>query len=397
MNAPLPIAYVIGQLGYGGAERQLYECASHLDRSEFQPVVYSLTPEIEPYGRLLREQGIEVVALARRRRGDFLRAIELGRLLKRQGAALVHSFLAMDGITTTLACRSFARSAVPILSARCVSERRDRLREGMIGMSYRRARLVVCNAAEVARFVVGSYGVDPERIRVVYNGIRVGRFAACASRVFAGHATTVGIMCRLEPAKNVELFLRAAALLARRHSDLRFVVAGDGSAREGLVRLARELGISRVVHFAGMCDDVAAVLAGFDILVHTSNHEGFSNSLLEAMAAGLPVVTTRVGGAAELICDGHTGLLVRPGALEEVVAAVERLLADATLRVALGRSAAERVRRNFSVERMVEGMVKVYREALGMEGMRRESAEDSGSRDRPRGAAAAGGLASFGS
>lgn len=396
MNAPLPIAYVIGQLGYGGAERQLYECVSHLDRSEFQPVVYSLTSEIEPYGRMLREQGIAVVALARRRTGDFLRAIELGRLLKRQGAALVHSFLAMDGITTTLACRSFARSAVPILSARCVSERRDRLREAMIGMSYRGARLVVCNAAEVARFVVASYGVHPERIRVVYNGIRVSRFAFLASRVSAKRATTVGIMCRLEPAKNVELFLRAAALLARRHSDLRFVVAGDGSAREGLVRVAQELGIAQVVRFAGMCDDVAAVLGSFDILVHTSNHEGLSNSLLEAMAAGLPVVATRVGGAAELVCDGRTGLLVRPGALEEVVAAVERLLEDATLRVALGCSAAERVRRDFSVERMIEGMVRVYREALGMEGVRRRSAEGNVGRGCSGGAAAADGLACLG-
>ncbi len=368
----LRIAYVIGQLGHGGAERQLYECVSHLDPEQFDSMVYSLTPEIHPYGDLLLDRGVPVVGLKRRGRGDLARVVELGRLLRKQQPDLVHSFLAMDGITATLACKWFVPTSLRLLSARCVSVKRDWLREVAIGRSYRSAALVVCNAQQVARFLVSSYRVDPARIRVVYNGVRAHEFALPRRIAREGRgrlgdkSPVVGIVCRLEPAKNVSLFIRAAAILANDYPDLGFMVAGDGSSRAELEKLSRERGLEGRIRFVGMRDDVPALLARFDLLLHTSNHEGFSNSVLEAMAAGLPVVATEVGGLQELISDGETGLLVPAGDLEALVAAAKRLLGDWQLAEEMGRKAAEHVRHRFTVHSMVQDMVRVYQEGLGL-------------------------------
>ena len=141
----------------------------------------------------------------------------------------------------------------------------------------------------------------------------------------------------LVPGKGYDILLEALGSLARSGAAFEVVLAGDGPERGGLVQLTDRLGLRDRVQFLGEVSDVPGLMAGGHVLAHPSLSEGLSNTLLEAMAEGLPVVTTSVGGNPEIIEDGRTGLIVPPRAVEAISLALGRLLADPSLRGADGR------------------------------------------------------------
>jgi glycosyltransferase involved in cell wall biosynthesis len=174
----------------------------------------------------------------------------------------------------------------------------------------------------------------------------------------------VGIVGRIFPIKNHRLFLDAAARVGARHGDARFVVVGDGSLRPEIERRAIELGIGARVIFTGWRQDLARICADLDLLVVSSDNEGTPVSAIEAMAAGRPVVATRVGGLVDLIEDGRTGRLVPPRDPAALAEAMGALIDDPAARAAMGevarRSAAER----FRAERLVEDVERLYDELV---------------------------------
>jgi glycosyltransferase involved in cell wall biosynthesis len=155
---------------------------------------------------------------------------------------------------------------------------------------------------------------------------------------------TVGIVGRLVPIKNHRLFLRAAALVARRDPRVRFAVVGDGPLRPRLERLAAEAGLKEKVHFLGWRRGMRRVYDRLDVLVLTSDNEGLPYALLEAMSMGLPVVATRVGGIPDVLEDGVQGFLVPRGDAEAVGSAILRILEDGELARRMGQRGRERVR-----------------------------------------------------
>jgi glycosyltransferase involved in cell wall biosynthesis len=160
------------------------------------------------------------------------------------------------------------------------------------------------------------------------------------------------------------LFLGAAAELATLYPDLSFVIAGEGTLRERMVTRARELGLAARVAFVGTTDDVPALLASLDQFWLTSDWEGTPNVVLEAMAAGLPVVATAVGGTPEIVDDGNTGLLIPRGDQAALVSASRRLLDDPAEASDLGTKAQAAARQRFSISAMVAATEAVYREVL---------------------------------
>jgi glycosyltransferase involved in cell wall biosynthesis len=189
----------------------------------------------------------------------------------------------------------------------------------------------------------------------------------------------VGIVGRLAPVKDHELFLRAAGLLARRRPEARFVVVGGGPREPELRSLAADLGVGDRVHFLGLRTDLARIYAGLDALTLTSRHEGTPLSILEAMAAGCPVVATAVGGVPDLVESefsgpvGHRtfqpssrqrGLLVGERTPEAVAAALERLITEPPLRHSLVDEARRYVRRFHGLDRLLDDVEEVYRRVL---------------------------------
>ncbi len=232
--------------------------------------------------------------------------------------------------------------------------------------------MVACSAS-VRDHVAERVGLDPGRITVVYNGVETARFADAPERAAARgalglplDAPLVALVGRLCAQKGQEELLRAAPSILRRHPSARLVLAGeaDEPATEARLRsLAAELGVAQAVHFAGFVADVPALYAAADLVVAPSRWEGFGLALVEAMAAGRPIVATRAGAIPEVVAEGETALLVAPGDPAALAEAVAGLLADPVALAELGRRGRERARR-FSWERAGHALDTLYRHTL---------------------------------
>lgn len=218
---------------------------------------------------------------------------------------------------------------------------------------------VAVNAGHMAPPFLALPGWTPERVVTIHNGIRPhrrrrARGAVRAALGLAPDVPVIGTVARLARQKRLDRFLRVlAALPAGVHA----VVAGEGEERAALTSLAGELGLGGRVHFLGHRDDVADVLGALDVYLVTSDREGMSNAMVEALAAGVPVVSTPVSGAAEALdplADGTAPGVVATVEAETLAAAVSRLLADPALRHGMAAAARARAAERFSYERMID-------------------------------------------
>ena len=208
-------------------------------------------------------------------------------------------------------------------------------------------------------------GVAADRIRVIHSGIDAGRFAAReGAQTSCGDALVVGTVAHLEKRKGHRYLLEAAQLLKGRGYAFKLMLAGSGSLRQPLEEMAQALGLAEQVSFFGFVSDVPKFLASLDIFALPSLYEGLGVAALEAMAAGKAVVASRVGGLAELVNDGETGLLVPPGNARELAAAIAKLIEDKELRSSFGHKGAARVRDQFTMQEMAKKTEACYYEML---------------------------------
>ena len=226
--------------------------------------------------------------------------------------------------------------------------------------AYRCATKVVANSPAARRALLNE-GIPHRSIAVIANGVDAG---AGVPRPPAPRRHTIITVANLRPEKNHELLLRAAAGLVRRFPDLRLQFVGDGPRRGALAALAQSLGLERHVEFLGHRDDVADLLAAADIFVLPSRSEALPNSVLEAMAAGLPVVASAVGGLTDVIDDGRTGALVPPDDPVALATAMQRILEHPRLADTLGTNAREAVIGRYSFDRMANEFEALYRSQL---------------------------------
>ena len=209
------------------------------------------------------------------------------------------------------------------------------------------------------------------RLRVLPLGLELDRFVAADT--CRGHlrrelgvkpdTPLTGIVARLVPIKAHETFVAVAALLARR-TDAHFVVVGDGERRAELERLAGNAGMNDRIHFLGWRADLERIYADLDVVVLTSRNEGSPVALIESMAAGRPVVATRVGGVPDVVQDGVSGLLVGVGDVEGLASAVEQLINDPARGRLMGQAGRERVQRMYGAERLLRDIDALYQELL---------------------------------
>lgn len=204
--------------------------------------------------------------------------------------------------------------------------------------------------------IVADFSRDPRAV-VIYPGINVSLFPE-ARRAHNGFV--IGTACRLEPVKGLTYLLEALATLAREFDDLRLEIAGDGSLRSFLQQESHRLGVSGRVSFIGWREDLPAVMANWDAFVLPSLDEGFPIAALEAMAAGLPVIASAVGGLLEMVQDGETGCLIPAAAPAELTRQLREIICDGRRRQAMGIAGRQRALRHFSIPRMVEQTTAVY-------------------------------------
>ena len=346
---------VVLSLNPGGTERLVVEIVRRLG-SELPMAVCCLDEE-GAWGEELKADGISVKAL---RRGAGFRPM-IGRAIAQFAVAhdidVLHCHHYSPFVYGCLA-RAWRRNLRVIftehgrLSDAAPSRKR---RAANMGLS-RAPHQVVAVSADLRRHLVAE-GFPEHQVDVVYNGIPVGpapdaTSRSCARRVFAVSDQTivVGTIARLDPVKDLDTLVRAVASLSHR-LPIMLAVIGDGAERHALEELSART--PATVRFLGHRDDARQLLAGCDAYANSSIHEGISLTILEAMAARLPIVATRVGGTPEII-DASCGRLVPPRDPGAMAGALSALASDSGLRDDLGRAARRQVEERFTIERMVD-------------------------------------------
>jgi glycosyltransferase involved in cell wall biosynthesis len=217
---------------------------------------------------------------------------------------------------------------------------------------------IISVSALGARDAVQYKIAQESQVTCILNGIPDHRSRASLDH---DHGASCTMVARFTDFKDHGLLLRA---FARVPGEARLKLVGDGSTLAAAQKLAEELGIRERVEFKGARGDVPEILAQTDVFVLASKTETLPISILEAMRAGLPVVASDVGGVSEEVLDGETGILVAPGSVEELSAALRRLLADKSLRIAMGRAGRRRFEEYFRADKMIQQTEKVYRQVL---------------------------------
>lgn len=360
----------------GGTERQVVNLARGIDSSRFDLHLASLSH----CGELLDELDTLNVPQPEFKIASLYdpftgwQVMRLAGYLRKNLIQIVHSYGFYPNVFSVLAAR-LAGTAIVVASIRDTGEILAPMRRRAQRMVCRLAHCIVVNADAVRQSLVNQ-GYNPARIVVIRNGIEMSRFnprnTGARSRVreelgMPNSVRLVVVSSRLNQMKGVEYFLDAAAELARRFPDVRFLIVGDGASRKELEQQARLLGLEQRVFFTGFRTDVPEVLQEAAVSVLPSLSEGLSNSLLESMASGVPVVATQVGGNPELVEDGVTGALVPPKDSKALLFAITRLLEDGNLAARFSQAGRQRAESLFSVERAVAETQTLYQRLL-MEG-----------------------------
>jgi len=217
----------------------------------------------------------------------------------------------------------------------------------------------------VAESLYSQSVFDAKKVVTIHNGINLTQFASVEARQASSQKFRVGTAGHIAPIKGQEDFVRAAAIVIQNHPDVEFVMAGEDKSRSranrmALEKLIRELGLEENVTLIGWVDDMPQFLSTLDLFVSSARSEPFGLAIVEAMAAGVPVVATASEGALEIIDDQRSGRLVPIGDLPSMAKVIDQLINDATERRRLAQNAKAVAREQFSLERMVERTEEVY-------------------------------------
>jgi glycosyltransferase involved in cell wall biosynthesis len=349
----------------GGAERLAVQVAARLDRDRFESILCASRRTDEPLlDQELAEAGVEVLALGRRSKLDLLAWRPQVRRLAE--VDVVHAHMFGSNVWGTVLGRL---KHVPVVVAHEHTwsfegqPLRRLLDRELVG---RFADAFIAVAEEDRRKMIEVEGVDPDTIRLIPNGIpdpEPGDGAAVRHELGIGKdAPVIGVVCELRAQKALEVLFASAARLRQEFPELRVLVAGDGPERANLEQEARRLDLDGTVQLLGIRRDVPALLDALDVAVLSSDYEGSPLSVMEYMAAGKPVVSTRVGGVPELVQDGVHGLLVEPRDPDALARAIRRLLLDPAEATRLGEHGRERQQRELSLDAMVRKIEDLYEE-----------------------------------
>jgi sugar transferase (PEP-CTERM/EpsH1 system associated) len=366
----ISVIHLITELSTGGAQIALLRLLTGLDRDRFSPAVVCLYNGDTTIARQIRALCIPVTDLGMTAKWRWDALWRLCCLLRRERPTILHTWMFHANVPGRIMGRLVG---VPII----ITSRRNENIGGHLRETLNRwtSRLddrviAVCESARQAE--IKRARVPPDKVVTIYNGIDPERFITSDPqppevRKILGvpaKAPLLGLVARLHRQKGLGDLLTAVAWVRERVPDVRLLLIGEGELRDELEAQARALGLSGAVIFAGTRTDVAEIVAALDIFVLPSLWEGTSNAVLEAMAAGLPIVATAVGGTPEVVVDGVTGLLVPPRDPSALAGALVTLLHDADLRHRMGRAGRERVKQYFSLERMVRRTEALYEELL---------------------------------
>jgi glycosyltransferase involved in cell wall biosynthesis len=383
----IKVLHVITRLIVGGAQETAMLLCQHLDPTRYDCTLVT-GEETGPEGELhseSRARGValefepdlfrEIVPLR-----DIAATVSLTRRMFRGQYDIVHLHSSKAGIVGRLAARL---AEVPVVVHTVHGWGFNDEQHRLVSSTYQsleRACARWCDALVVVGSPYRDEGLalgigEPSQYHLIRSGIEIGayrdvqvdRAAMRASLGIPADAIVIGNVGRLSPPKCPELMVQAFARLATRHANAHLVLVGDGWQRAEVEAEVARLGLTPRVHLLGLRRDVPELLRTFDVFMMSSSREGLPRTLPQAMAAGLPVVATHVGGIPDAVHEGETGFLVPSGDVAALADRLERLVSDPALRVRLGEGGRRRVE-EFSVETMVRRTEALYERLLARRG-----------------------------
>ena len=374
MTSPLvarvPVVFALDTMRDGGTELNAVRTAERLDRKRFDLRIVCLDDQ-GPLAERYRAMDIPVVTLPLHSlygRSMLSSGRRLARYLRDEHVQIVHAHDMYTNIFAT-PWALLARTPVVITSRRWWHSLPNRKLQLGNRAAFHMSDAVLANSPQVARSVAEREGVRSDRIWHVTNFVDAAAFEPLGDELRASArvqwgipdgALIVGCVARLVAVKDHETLLNAFALVRQSCPSAHLVLVGDGESRSGLEALAARIAVRDAVSFVGEVRDGANHHRMFDVSVLCSLSEGFPNSLVEAMAAGVPIVATGVGGILDAVTDGENGLLVPPRDPRALARGVTRLLGSATLRNAMGRAGRTRAETRYGAESALAALEGMY-------------------------------------
>ena len=358
------VALAIESSGPGGAENMVLALARALRERGDEPVLVSLRPGWMT--ERAEREGLPVWIVPQKPGLDLAWVPRFAARLRRERIGVLHAHEFAMNVYGGAAARLAGVRAVATIHGRQWVTARPR-RALAYRVLHRLGMPVVAVSHDLAGFLAAGLGIAQSRIEVVHNGIEVAPLpdAGAATELRRAARAALGVPAagdllvavgNLYPVKDHATLVRALA----RTPEARVAIAGRGGEESALRELAAELGVSDRLHLLGLRDDVERVFAAGDVFVQPSRSEGLPLAVLEAMAAGLPVVASRVGGMPEAVRDGESGYLVPPAEPEVLADALRKVLEAPDRGLSLGRAGWERVRSDFSLDHMTARYRALY-------------------------------------
>jgi len=362
----LKVAHIVPMLGPGGAERVAVDIVKGVDRQRFEPMVISIWRRLEcDLDRLLDDSDLPVVYLGKGWGFDGRTYHRLHRVLRHCRPDIVHTHLHV--LRYALPSLLLLRNVSSLHTVHNLAEREVEPRARCIqSYALNHGVVPVAVSEEVAISLKRLYGI--QQCHVVPNGIPIDAFAHPrtarkewrAREGFRDDQVLFVCVARFSPQKNHELLLKAFAQGPASDRSAHLVLIGDGVLREQVKEQAKDLALNGQIHFLGLRNDISDALRATDVFVLSSEWEGNPLSVMEAMASGLPIVSTAVGGVPDLLANGREGFLVPPGDVTGFSGSMTYLLRDVGTRRSMGKAAAQRAKQDFDVSRMVRSYEQLY-------------------------------------
>ena len=375
MTSPALIAHVIYRLDVGGLENGLVNLINRLPDGKFRHAVICLAGYSSFRDRIQRAD-VPVLSLEKQPGKDPAAYLRMRGLLRELRPRILHTRnlgtidMQWVGLTAGVPARVHGEHGWTADDPQGRNPGNLRIRRACRPVIHRWVGM----SRDISDWLVQQVGVPSSRVRQLYSGVDAARFSPSGSRLadlpwVAGEdCVTIGTVGRLDPVKNQGSLLQAFHGILERHPDLRgrlrLIMAGDGPLRADLMEAIERLGIHNCVWLPGARCDVPDLMRAMDIFVLPSLNEGVSNTILEAMSCGRPVVAARVGGNPELVEHGRTGLLYESGDDEALEAALMTYVSEPAMRGHHGAAGRERVLAGFSMDAMVERYTDLYEELL---------------------------------
>ncbi len=359
----MKILHIITDTNIGGAGRYLVNLVTQPAFSDMDVIIACPDGDL---GDALDSISVQRIPVSGRDISFSLSfTLELFKLIKSLKPDVVHTHSCLSG---RLAAKSLG---VPVIYTKH-GEVLDSSGNFVKRLGYKWASMllsdrVIAISNHVAQQLI-ELGVNPAKITVIYNGIQISEFKPKnfdqTYNQKERDEITIGTLARLDPVKRLDVLIEAARIVVNSLPEARFVIGGAGPMEQALLQKIQDLKLETYVKMVGFVEDVPAFLAGLDIFALSSDSEGLGLAVIEAMAQGLPVVATAVGGVIEVVQDNVTGFLVPPGNPRDMAQCLVRLAIDPQMAAHMGRNGRKRVEELFDAKVMAQKTVEVYEEVV---------------------------------